>query len=962
MTVILKPKTRTPVEVVAEIPPVESFMPLIVMAKEANHRVLCDRMAIGEDGHLYLVSFVGFASQAKSVAALLNSRNAAEFTTGSANGKAGDKGKSFLRIPGGYSWAVAKLGYGRVHAQFVSRAPGFLPCISDEAVWQELKTSRYTTPILRQWMPYLRACLIRDGQLVFLGGHQTQCGLLTVTTEQLDSIVAEGLQSGEIHIPGHKVKARSMLRLCDGLDGFFAEYGPALADAAQAALRPLHVPCRDPIAFDRRPYAEGGKYLRQPYEAQAHVATAASKVLDRQGCVFIIGEQGVGKTLIGTITADTNAGGRPYRGLVICPDHLLRKWGREIEATIAGVQIRPLKSWRDVLDLVPESVPFRPKRWPEPDGPIWYTIGRDRAKLGAGWQTRLVERTNFAGWSEPSKDADGRIIEEGGKPIYQQELSCPRCGAVVKDKYGIPLARAKLSKSKRLLKCQATVTRLTGKRDEQPIWEEVPCGEPFYQDSAKPYWRYAPERIINKKLRKFFDYVILDEMHEAKSSETAVATSAGAIASASGKTIAMTGTLIGGYANHLFPLTMRLAPRTLIREGFTWEDSLRFSREYGRVDRIITCKEEEKSNKTSRGGGERKEGKEVAAPGIMPTLYGRHVMDKAVFLSLEQLGLDLPPYEERLFPVPMDSALAGSYKDLIDTMEPVVRSMGGSGDMRFLGSYLESLLYYPDHPFDWPMLGYMDKKQDIWIDVVQPKDLDPMVGRVKEHALTTFCLAEQEQGNQVWLYVQRTKKRDMLKRLAKVLEASGLHVACLRSKVPRDRREEWIELQGRQVDVMISHPQLVETGLDLFSTKRGGHNYSTIAWYQTGYRTFTLRQASRRAWRISQTKPCKVAYFYYEATLQEQAMKLMGLKLKASLGLEGKFSEEGLAAMNADGGSDALELARMLTKQTKTSAADLWGSLRSTIAANPNAVSRIIPPAIPRCSQTMFSFSKSIDR
>ena len=34
--------------------------------------------------------------------------------------------------------------------------------------------------------------------------------------------------------------------------------------------------------------------------------------------------------------------------------------------------------------------------------------------------------------------------------------------------------------------------------------------------------------------------------------------------------------------------------------------------------------------------------------------------------------------------------------------------------------------------------------------------------------------------------------------------------------------------------------------------------------YETGYDLFTLRQASRSAWRIGQKRPCRVYYLYYQ--------------------------------------------------------------------------------------------------
>src|SRR5438128_2931741 len=85
-------------------------------------------------------------------------------------------------------------------------------------------------------------------------------------------------------------------------------------------------------------------------------------------------------------------------------------------------------------------------------------------------------------------------------------------------------------------------------------------------------------------------------------------------------------------------------------------------------------------------------------------------------------------------------------------------------------------------------------------------------------------------------------------------------------------------------------------GLDLFD-KGGRRNFPTICSYDTGYNLFTLRQASRRAWRIGQKQACRIVYFYYQGTMQDRAMALMGKKLTAAEALEGRFSSEGLVTM-----------------------------------------------------------------
>jgi hypothetical protein len=242
---------------------------------------------------------------------------------------------------------------------------------------------------------------------------------------------------------------------------------------------------------------------------------------------------------------------------------------------------------------------------------------------------------------------------------------------------------------------------------------------------------------------------------------------------------------------------------------------------------------------------------------------------------------------------------------------------------------LQTLLAYPDHPFGWGPVGYYEKggEDGAFVTVTIPENLDADVIRPKEMALIELCKKEQAEGRKVWVYVQFTDKRDVQGRLEKLLAKAGLKVKALRSSVTLAKREEWIAKHAPGVDVVISHPRLVETGLDLFD-KGGKYNFPTLVFYETGYNLFTLRQAARRAWRIGQWAECRVFYFYYKDTMQERAMSLMGKKLVAAQALEGKFSEEGLLAL-ADG-DDGVEvaLAKSLADRLRAGSAQrVWGKV-----------------------------------
>ena len=83
-------------------------------------------------------------------------------------------------------------------------------------------------------------------------------------------------------------------------------------------------------------------------------------------------------------------------------------------------------------------------------------------------------------------------------------------------------------------------------------------------------------------------------------------------------------------------------------------------------------------------------------------------------------------------------------------------------------------------------------------------------------------------------------------------------------------------------------------------------------WSETDYSVYTMRQASRRSWRIGQTEPAQVAFMAYRSTLQANALKLVAQQLQSPLAVEGELPEDGLAAYGDDGDDLMLALARKI--------------------------------------------------
>jgi hypothetical protein len=99
--------------------------------------------------------------------------------------------------------------------------------------------------------------------------------------------------------------------------------------------------------------------------------------------------------------------------------------------------------------------------------------------------------------------------------------------------------------------------------------------------------------------------------------------------------------------------------------------------------------------------------------GILPGLFGNHLLDKAVFLQLEQVATRLPKLEEELIAVPMEGAQEQAYKDLEEDMLAAVRTLVQRGNRQLLGSMVNSLLYYEDTCYaPWDPLGYYEGGRD----------------------------------------------------------------------------------------------------------------------------------------------------------------------------------------------------------------------------------------------------------
>ena len=106
-----------------------------------------------------------------------------------------------VKHPAGYRDVVVKMPYRKVHAFVTAKIDGLLMAASEAHVWRELSGDRFTTPILREWMPTVVNRLLARELLVPAHGFRCEVAVLKAGDKDLDSIVSIALREQSIAIP-----------------------------------------------------------------------------------------------------------------------------------------------------------------------------------------------------------------------------------------------------------------------------------------------------------------------------------------------------------------------------------------------------------------------------------------------------------------------------------------------------------------------------------------------------------------------------------------------------------------------------------------------------------------------------------------------------------------------------------------------------------------------------------------
>ncbi len=653
--------------------------------------------------------------------------------------------------------------------------------------------------------------------------------------------------------------------------------------------------------------------LRKPLPAQALTISGLAKHLKTARSVRIVGECGTGKTLMSMGVAHTHANGAPYSAVAMCPPHLVLKWAREVLITV------PRARAFVIYDLRNGGDPSRPHGVVEVQMKNGHAVTKGlktslfamRAMGRKGWRKVCPGPAYFIVSRETGK------LSYHWKHAYNVAESGPDQGAVINPDSGTTVPSADGGMLSRLdfagVKLSESVIRPK---------EGTGVFSALWQADREKIQRMAPLEYIGRYMKGWWDYAIADELHQL-AQETAQGNNLGVLYRCARKLIGLTGTLMGGYADDLFNLFYRMEPRQMVAEGLAAGTTGRkdFATRYGVMESIEKIPDAD--NACTRAA--KSDVRLVRKPGASPLIFGKFLMRSTAFVTLDDIAEYLPSYEENVIEVEMGANLGKAYEQIEKDIQQAVKENRGNRSLMSL--MMHRLLLYPDHPFDigeiWGKRFNPATKQYESFLVTAAPDLPKQVVYPKEQKLIDDIREELRHGRRCQVYATFTGEFDVAARLESMLRGAGLRVAVLRSTVPTLKRELWYEKQLKEgVEVVICHPKLVETGLDLLA-------FPTIYFYETGYSLHTLRQASRRSWRIGQRYPVRVKFLVTKDTTQTTCLRLMGKKMLVALMMEGKFSGEGIHSLESD--DDMMSaMARELVERGRVgeSADAVWADLK----------------------------------
>ena len=817
-----------------------------------------------------------------------------------------------------------------------------------DVLYQKL-SSCSRLPFLREWMEPLLDLQdrSRNGTIVTLNqsGFRVQNETVarenkvftfkvTFNEEALRSLISMAFQQHLIS-SGNNITSGNISNV-HTLTQYLDQFGDNLVRKAHERFNPLYTPGVSQPSKKAMQFFSNTKYFSNLnyFAAQRDVICSVAKGLSRNKRTLIVGECGIGKTAIALASIYVHTQKDNPVSMVMCPGHMVEKWKAEIKRLYPFAKVHIIEKL-DQLQKFESMI-----RNKEATSPLFLVFGKDSCKMEYDERPCMHWNSKTCHYeTDKKKNIDIRVTYRSGVKSaerYTQQLmyflkpnsknryirwtgsyyltaehpegTNSKVWTAASENNGEWVKVAKVGWVNTLL-AQDLVTFVDqlaadGKEISKDVLKAYDIASAALNgNTAKPMIRCNISDYIRRRMKNRIDYFIADEVHLYSSKSTAQGKAFSNMVNASRHTIALTGTLLNGYAENIFSMLFKLYSRTFVRNGFSFNDSRDFAKEYGVVDTIREYRIVEGWN----GSPYEQQEKSVTKmkPGISPLLFSKFLLDKAVFVTLADITSDLPNYHEIPVGVDMDYESARGYRTFFESFRTALHEHADEKD-EFLLKTIKRLNMYPDQPYNQVPIFNNETGEQIMCPPSITRSTK-VYASAKDKKLLELIQKHKANGEKVLVYVHWVKKLDCVDRIQAILSENGITSAFLTSSVTSREREKWIADKTKEnIDVLICNPNLVKEGLDLL-------DFTTIIFYQMDDKLFTLRQASRRSMRLNQSHDVTVYILYFNDTVQENIICLMANKLQAAMAIEGKFSEEGLNAMG-DTDSILTQLANNLTK------------------------------------------------
>lgn len=828
----------------------------------------------------------------------------------------------------------------------------YIFCKDESGLFTELD-SKLSVPLMPEWEEYfireLKDRKILKKLNVFSTNAEFAAYAVTLKKgeTQIAKVLTDGLESGEICIPNAK-RDDTAFGDIETFTQYLNAFGKDIAKKIQATFKPVFNPAEESICPELN---EVNEYIKKNvgyslYEAQLAGAEAIKRQLKKEKMTMLVSGCGTGKTKIGSAALyayQKSIGGGRRINVITCPSHVAKKWVRELYETVPNCIARVVSSITDVDRMY--------ELYKTSDKPVFMVLSKESARSGylrkptVMWNKRrkgficpvcgtVQEMTVTTDGISYTVPADSIFFHEENNKNHKcqscktvlWEADNPDCLDPAKNEW-VRIGGYGYIHRKFAARGLSTVKTDGMKKQVYAVMDNP--DDLFPAQGA--YRKFPLSRYIKHRFKKI-DAYICDELHEY-SGESAQGEAMAEIAGIAKKVIAMTATLINGYAKGTFYLLFRLKPRLMLADGFKYSDARKFCQRYGVVESIYETPET-KFNVASKNRMQKV--REKFLPGISPIVYSRYLMENTVFLSLYDMAKDLPDYEEIPVACEMSERVENEYRHMEDEFRTVMRKDRRLAN-KLLSPYLNLLTAYPDQPYGHSPVIAGDYS-------IVPKDFTDEPNDKLNNVLE-LVRKKVAAGERVIIYTAWVRL-DTQPLLTDRLKEMGIKACILKQNVKAIKREDWVQKKLNEgMQVLITNQKLVETGLDL-------NDFTTLIFFNLSFNLYVLRQASLRSWRINQTAPkIEVYLFYFADTMQQRALKLMASKLAAATMIEGQLSEEGLAALSQNTDMTT-QLARELASGIKESVEDLTATFKKMAVKNDKKEKKapylkVIKPEVP---------------